>query len=144
MQSSIEPATTQDGPTPIKAASPRRLIVLVPGYNGHSSRWKPLQDRLKSEPGFGADEAKWLAFDHESHRRAIGTLDKVARQLNARQAYLLAVGAVPGREASEWGQFVVRIVLLASLNRGVDPTRKLWMRFLVWMVRIIPFMPHIR
>ena len=171
MQSSIESATTQDGPTPIKAASPRRLIVLVPGYNGHSSRWKPLQDRLKAEPGFGADEAKWLAFDHESHRRSLGTLDKVARQLNARieaewtraggfdevvlvghsmgglivrQAYLLAVGAVPGREASEWGQFVVRIVLLASLNRGVDPTRKLWMRFLVFLARIIPFLPHIR
>ncbi len=64
--------------------------------------------------------------------------------LVARQTYLLAAGAVPGESEQEWARRVVRIVLLASVNRGLDPKRRLWIRMIAWTSRVLPFLPRLR
>ena len=155
-----------------RATHPRRLVVLVPGFGGRCSLWAPLKQRLVDEaPGFSKAEAQWLDFDHQATRGSVGRIDDLAKQLNARihaqwlkddgfdevvlvghsmggsvarQAYLLAVGAVRGEDEVPWGRRVVRIVLLASINRGIETNRTLATRFLVWVARIVPFLPHLR
>ena len=112
-----------------------------------------------------------MDFDHGAGRWGIGRIDDLARKLHAlidahwieaggfdevilvghsagglivRQAYLMAMGATPGEKATSWGHQVGRIVLLASLNRGIDTNRTLGVRFFTWMTRVIPFLPHFR
>jgi pimeloyl-ACP methyl ester carboxylesterase len=144
---------------------PRRLIVLVPGFYGKCSSWEPLRKRLAAEPGFGPDEAHWLLFDHNATARTIGTVENLARQLHGRieaewirangfdevilvghsmgglivrQAYLLGAGALAPEKGTEWARRVVRIVLLASLNRGIDPNRTYGMQLIAWLSRLMP------
>lgn len=146
---------------------PRRLVVLVPGFNGHSSKWKDLRDRLEHEPGYGAGEAHWLLFDHGVTLRSLGGVRALAVKLRARidaewmrasgfddvvlvghsmggplvrEAYLLGAGAVPGTGATGWARRVSRIVLLASVNRGIDTRRIWWLRPAAWMARNFPFL----
>jgi len=166
----MQPNTASDPTVTTKPVKPRRLVVLVPGFEGQCSLWGQLRDRLEEEPGFSSDEARWLLFDHHTKRWSIGSLEALARRLHGRivaewiqasgfdeiilvdhsmgglvvrHAYLLASGAVPGEQVAEWGRQVVRIVLLASLNRGIDPKRTLWIRPIAWMTRVVPFLPHL-
>jgi alpha-beta hydrolase superfamily lysophospholipase len=155
-----------------KPPRPRRLVVLVPGYSGRDFKtWRQLRQRLESENGYKSDETEWLEFSHGTKRHTTGSLDAVARTLNAkivaawalaggfdevvlvghsmggailRQAYLLAATEAPGEEPGEWAQKVIRIVLLASINRGIDTRKRCWLRCAAWMLRIVPFRPHLR
>ena len=156
---------------PNHATRPNRLVVLVPGFMGRCSRWAHLRAQLEHEPGFAPREAQWLDFDHHSNWSSVGRMEELALQLRARieaewikaggfndvilvghsmgglivrQAYLLASGAVPGEEASRWASRVSRVVLMASLNRGVELKRAPWLRVIAWIVRILPFVPHLR
>jgi len=48
-----------------------------------------------------------------------------------RQAYLLASGMYPAYNQSPWYEYVRRLVLFASPNRGLDPTQSLILRMLM-------------
>lgn len=147
-----------------------RLVVVVPGLHGHTKRMRLLLERLREEPGFGPDEAHWLLHNHESRIWSTGTLEQVGRRLNAviaaewirhrgfddvvlighsmggvilRQAYLLGAGGIPGEAPGDWAVAVSRIVLLASLNRGVERKKAAWyIRCAAYVARITPFAPH--
>ena len=150
-------------------ANPRRLVVLVPGFNGRASLWDSLRQRLESEANYGPRDAHWLIFDHNLKRLSVGTLDNLAIELQARidaewagatryeeivlvghstggliarQVYLRAVGAVQGQDRSDWGERVTRIVLMASINRGVDLKSRRDLRPLAWAARVFRFLPH--
>lgn len=148
----------------------RRLVVLVPAIHSHTRRWAALRRRIESEPGYGSGEAVWLEFNHHTRFWTLGRLESRARRLRnlidaewvknggfsdvvlighslgglfARQAYLLASGAVEGEPASPWGSRVSRIVLFASVNRGFDLGRRAtrWLRPFIWLARVAP-LPH--
>lgn len=150
---------------------PRRLVVLVPGFNGHSSKWKELRDKLAREPGYGPGETRWFPFNHGSTLLSFGGVRKVARKLRARidaewirasgyedvvlvghsmggplvrEAYVLAAQAVPGETASDWTQRVSRFVLFASINRGIDTRRIWWLRPGAWLARNFPILSSFR
>lgn len=151
----------------------KQLVIVVPGFHGRYSKWEPLCRRLQQEPGFGPAETVWVGFDHKIGVRSVGTLESTARKLCARvqaewikaggfdeivmvghsmggllvrQAFLIAVGATGSDDPADWGASVRRIVLLASLNRGIDTDRKIDQRFLArlipWVYRLFPFLPH--
>ncbi|QLE59889.1 alpha/beta fold hydrolase [Nostoc sp. TCL26-01] len=170
MQSNSEASLTGVVFTSSEATKQKRLVVLVPGFMGRCSLWGLLRERLEQEIKFRPHEAQWLLFDHKIKWWSIGSIDDLAIQLHSqivaewirsggfndvvlvghsmgglivRQAYLLAAGAVAGENASEWGQYVSRIVLLASLNRGVELRRVPWIWPLAWINRIFPFLPHL-
>jgi alpha-beta hydrolase superfamily lysophospholipase len=171
MQGNTEPSSAGAPTTPANSARPQRLVALIPGLSGSVARWAPLKERLSAESGFRPGEAFWLDFDHHTTILSRGTVDSVARRLNnlitakwvetggfgdvvlvghsmggliARQAYLLAAGAVPGEHAADWSQRVSRIVLLASLNRGADLRKAPFLGLVTWLARLIPFLPHFR
>ena len=55
-----------------------------------------------------------------------------------REAYLRAFNSDISRPKSPWAQHVTRFVLFASINRGIRMDRKLWRKFIAWMVRNFP------
>jgi pimeloyl-ACP methyl ester carboxylesterase len=142
---------------------------MVPGITQTTREWSSLTDRLQTEQGYTSSEADWISFDGEVGLFSFGTTDNVARRLRSRidqqwikcgeyedivlighslggvlvrQAYLLACGADPrdGRN-SQWSARVDRIVLFASINRGVrDHT--LIRRLALWLIRTLPI-PHL-
>ena len=61
-----------------------------------------------------------------------------------REAYLHAAEETPGRNSAEWIQFVSRIVLFASVNRGIVTRRILWLRFVAWLARNVPILSSLR
>ena len=149
----------------------KRLVVLIPGLHSHSSRWNALRDRLDSEPGFRKSEALWVPFDHGSKIYSFGGLEREARKLQAlidgewskvggyedivivahsiggpiaREAYLMASGASLDARASKWSQRVSRILLFASINRGVDTQKIWWLRPVAWIVRNFPVLSSLR
>jgi alpha-beta hydrolase superfamily lysophospholipase len=155
-------------PQPLSAR--KRLVVLVPGIGGDTRLWQPLIERIEKEPPFSQAEVTWLRFDHRTRWFSMGRLDSLGKRLNAlvaaewlrsggydeillighsmgglvvRQAYLLAAGGVADVAASAWSSRVSRIVLMASLNRGVDLRTASWaQRLMAWLARVVPFAPH--
>jgi len=167
----ISPTTTLPLSDPVPAGVvPRRLVVLVPAMNSHSSQWASLREQLEKETGYRDQaEAHWFPFDHGIKLWTPGHVEALAKRLRnriheewtqygdfedvvlighslggiiARRAYLLAAGAVPGQPASPWGQRVSRIVLFASVNRGLDLDRTWWARPIAWLARALP-LPHL-
>ena len=157
-------------------STPRRLVVVVPGFSSLSiCKWQPLLDRLKKEQEYL--NAHFFFSDHGNLSRiGLGTLETLAVTLRARidqewasndfdelviighsmggtiarQAYLMASGSVQGCHTSQWANAVVRIVLFASINRGIDlnpwdlrAARWNWSKyplaFSAWILRICQF-----
>src|SRR3954470_15453648 len=128
------------------------LVPGLHGHGGGQlENWAPLEKRLAGEEGYKPAETRWIGFAHGVKRWGTEPIESVAERLRGRidaewlraggfddvvlvghsmgglivrQAYLLAAGAVPGQQASAWACRVRRIVLFASLNRGVDPKKK--------------------
>lgn len=166
-RSSTEEEVSADG-----AGRQRRLLVVVPGFGGRREEWQPLLDRFASEPGLDAAHAKWIFFDHGTCLTTRGELADVAAELSAhvaaectrsgpygevvlighsmgglvaRHAYLVAAGAVPGAVSSDWADTVQRIVLLASVNRGIVLQRfPLWQQLLAYLDRRFPVVEKLR
>ena len=151
--------------------TPRRLVILVPGLRSRSSEWKPLRDRLATESPYAPGEAYWVTFEHGSGIYSFGGLRRLAEKLNAlietewlrnrsfedvvlvahsigglivREAYLLASGAYPETKPSEWPRRTSRIVLFASINRGIHTQSIWWLRPIAWSVRTFPFLSSLR
>jgi len=151
----------------------KRLVVIVPGLSGNIQYWQPLRERLQQEIGYAPSDAHYLCFEHRIGLRSTGRLEDVAQDLKGRinaewilsdgfedivlvghslgglivrQTFLLAKGAAGDEGPCEWAPTISRIVLFASLNRGIDPTRKiehrLVTRFLLWIYRLFPFLPY--
>ena len=142
----------------------RPLIVIVPALKGGFEGWRPLLARLEGEDALRG--ATWLLLPHDLRWYGFGNPAQVAVRLRARvdqewrksgpysevmlvghsfggllvrAAYLLACGADHAvRERSEWADRVSRIILLAAVNRGVDPTRLRGLRYGHWLTRALP------
>jgi alpha-beta hydrolase superfamily lysophospholipase len=120
----------------------RLLVVYVPGGSHSPQHWEPLVNKLKQDLG-----GEWFGFDHGLSLFSFRHPLDVARELSAfiaahfansdsqtsiilvghsmggllvRAAYLMASGALGAKHARyQWPSRVRRIVLLASMDRGV-------------------------
>jgi len=146
------------------APAPRRLVVVVPSLRRALATWGPLIDRLSKEPEFA--NAEWLRWDHHLHTLSRGSPAALANELAAlvnqtwvaqgpfddvvlvghsvggvlaRQAYLRACGAGNSSvEPYDWGRRVSRIVLFASINRGLSLARHRTVRWSAMFARFLP------
>lgn len=145
-------------------STPKKLVVVVCGFACPASAWTPLLERLKAEPGWGTDEVDWMPpFELGVGRLSRVPIDRIASVLQAkigarlllhpsieeivlvghsmgglvaRQAYLRAAGAIADVEPSVWAKRVRRIVLFASVNRGIRWKKiPVPIRFLHWLCR---------
>jgi len=144
----------------------RHLLVAAPFYQGHQQLWTPLLDRLAGDPALaGCDLLRWSYSIGDT--RGDRPLIDLSRGLSAaihekwkidgpyesvtltghslggilsRQAYLLASGVEPATAPRyEWAEHVRRIVLLGSINRGLDwDTGRLQIRALVLASKVLP------
>lgn len=141
----------------------RTLVVLVPGLGQKTIAWGPLIDALEEEGTLG--NAHWLRFDHHAGPMSFTPALQIVRELAAsikgcweaeggfsevvlvghsiggvliREAYLIGCRVDdPDVGPQPWAERVRRIVLLASINRGFDPDRRLWTRLAVRMTQLV-------
>lgn len=156
------------GPEPAGSGQRRQLVVLVPGLTGPLPRWASLRERLSREAEFDPAHTVWLPIDHRLHALSLGRLEahavNIAARINAtwlnhggfddvllighsiggpliRRAFLLAA-TESGPAPSEWAAAVRRIVLFASISRGIDMDAR-WRRWAVaWILRMVPLLPR--
>jgi len=121
-----------------------KIYAYVPGLGGSEKSWKPLVDKLRADIG-----GQWVALEHHcgafSRRSPMAVarslsarLDSIDRQsggekelvlighsiggLLIRTAYLIAAGKFgEGEAVYDWPRRVSRFVLMASMDRGVNP-----------------------
>jgi hypothetical protein len=144
-----------------------RLVVVVPAVGQGRAQWTSFLEALKREPG--SKSMDWLFIHHRigftTRGSAASHAENVASCINeknnaskyksitlvghsvggmlVRSAYLLSAGAYPGQVRAEgaWVEKVDRILLFASVNRGVAP-KEWWMRTGSWFIRHLPLLPH--
>lgn len=145
----------------------RTLVVVVPSIHDRAEPWQPLLERLEQLPGYEEPACRWEVLSHGArwhrpgraeqagariagliHQRwlADGGYDKVVLVghslggLLVRYAYLSALGAFNPDERRNWASAVERVVLFASLNRGVEVSfrRRWWLPFVAWLTRVLP------
>jgi pimeloyl-ACP methyl ester carboxylesterase len=127
---------------------PKKLIVVVPGIGSRTQHWHALKAKLEQAPEL--QDAEWFIWNHGASVFSNASAVSLSRSLHAkiankhlekdfdeivlvghslggmlvRSAYLMAVDSqYGGPDVSAWGSKVSRIVLLASLNKGVDTKR---------------------
>ncbi|GIF50740.1 hypothetical protein DFJ67_1850 [Asanoa ferruginea] len=147
-----------------------RLVVVVPSIANDLTQWAELVDRLKTLDGYGEPDCRWELMSHDAAWFRRGSLRQQASTIAARihqswvanggydeivlvghsvgglivrQAYLLALAGEPG-ERNPWAGKVNRVVLFASLNRGLPARfeRRWWLPAAAWFARVLPFTRH--
>ncbi len=140
-----------------------RLVVIVPAIYPRKKSWDNLVKRLQKEPAF--ENSEWLYLDHGCRLysrvrcrdlslqikakidAAVGKNPKIRDivllghslgGLLVRQAYILAATEATGLPSLRWANFVSRIGLFASVNRGLDSDKSTWRRLARWGYRIFP------
>ncbi|WP_405958492.1 hypothetical protein [Streptomyces phaeochromogenes] len=151
---------------------PRRLVVVIPSITDKIAPWEPLIERLKQLDGYGEADCDWYMVRHGARWYRPGSAFRSALKVSAliheqwlrgrdyddvvltghslggllaRQAYLLGLGADDGgRGPRPWAEKVSRIVLFASLNRGIEISfaRRWWLPPLAWFSRVVPGLRH--
>ena len=150
--------------------SPTRLVVVVPGTGQDQLQWGSFLSALKNEPQ--SNSVAWLVFDHKIQFSSIGSAYSISTELAscvdekvkangyksvtlighsiggmlARRAYLEAAGAFPDKVASHdsWANKVDRILLLASVNKGIGPDADWWGIRASWLNWLLRNFPHPR
>ena len=147
-----------------------RLVVVVPSIANDLSQWGELVERLKTLDGYAEPGCRWELMSHDAKWLRRGSLRRQASRIAARihqrwvadggydeivlvghsvgglivrQAYLLGLAGEPG-ERNPWADKVRRLVLFASLNRGIPATsqRRWWLPAAAWFTRVLPFTRH--
>lgn len=142
---SAEPSTT--------VSATRRLVVVVPNISDKFDRWEPLITKLQELDGYSEPGCLWARVHHGGNRWSRSAADlgvEVGATIHSlwqahggfssivlvghslggiclRYAYMMARGAFEPADAREWADHVERIVLFASLNRGIEVSwRRAW------------------
>jgi pimeloyl-ACP methyl ester carboxylesterase len=144
-----------------------RLVVVVPSISDSFIHWTELVDRLKALPGYAEPDCQWALMRHGGSWTSRDSIETLAINIAARidqrwaadggyddivlvghslgglivrRAYLMALASAPGGRNS-WAGSVRRIILFASVNRGVSTRfdRRWWLPLAAWLARVIPF-----
>jgi pimeloyl-ACP methyl ester carboxylesterase len=147
--------------------SPTRLIVIVPAVTQGADEWTSFLDRLKEEKE--SQNLAVLVYEHNIGITSLGDSRNVSKELAtcidekvkangyqqvtiighsmggmlARYAYLHAAGAFPSEPPSpeSWAAKVDKILLFASVNKGISPDIRWWGKPANWLLRTLPH-PH--
>jgi pimeloyl-ACP methyl ester carboxylesterase len=160
--------TTESGTGPRRRT---RLVVVVPSVTDQIAPWDDLVDRLKGLPGYSDDVCKWHRTHHGGSWSRPGSAAKLGERLAAniheqwvanggydsvvlvghslggmltRYAYLHALGVFNDQDKLAWADAVERVVLFASLNRGIEVSvhRRWWLPTVAWLGRVLPYSRH--
>lgn len=144
---------------------------MVPSVTDEIGPWDGLVDRLKTLPGYGDDACKWHRTHHGGSWSRPGRAAKLGEKLAAniheqwvanggydsvvlvghslggmltRYAYLHARGVFNAQDKLAWADGVERVVLFASLNRGIEVSvhRRWWLPAVAWLGRVLPYSRH--
>ncbi len=147
---------------------PKRLVVVVPSVMRRLEDWSTLIERVQGLDGYGADVADWFLLDHRAtlstRRSATSLAATVAAEIHqrvqsrgpfedvvlvghslggmlVRSAYVQARLAAADERNPQWPWLVTRIVLFASLNRGMEVSRhrRWWLPLVFWFARVLPW-----
>lgn len=160
------PALASECPRPENFGdSPKRLIVVAPATSHNAGNWAVFREKVKAEAA--AKEAiAWLVFEHEVSFHTFGDAHTLARELAScinekvrassystvtlighsvggmlmRRAYLEGAGAWASgtSHSTGWTERVDRILLFASVNKGIRPDAAWWGRPAYWVLRTLP------
>lgn len=145
---------------PLDPQPSRMLYFYVPGFLHRTSMWEEVVKRLKDDLG---GEGEWHGYDHRvglfsvrdpydlanelhalvtrlSHKadRKIVLVGHSAGGLLVRAAYLISAGAFGNRELrNSWHDRVDRIVLLASIDRGIGRGNTLIRKLGTWFLGVL-------
>lgn len=148
-------------------AGRRTLVVAVPSVKDRFDGWQELVERLRTLPGYTDDECRWELVHHGARRFGRADAEALALDVAAtiqqrwvadggyervvltghslggllvRRAWVHALGTDDPADHREWADAVERIVLFASLNRGVPATadRRWWLPAAAWAARVLP------
>jgi len=148
--------------------SAKRLLVIAPGTTQDRSHWVKFLATLRSDRR--SNDTAILFFNHDVQFTSIGSAHDIARELESciaskmvdgrydsitlighsiggmivRRAYLIGAGATTDTVASptEWTAKVDRILLFASVNKGIPRDATWWTPAANWLLRLIPH-PHL-
>ncbi len=149
---------------------PRRttLVVVVPSITDKTEPWDGLVERLQTLPGYDETMCKWHRSHHGARwmrpGRAADLGARLAADINqqwvanggfervvlvghslggmlTRYAYLHALGVFKPSDRRDWADAVERVVLFASLNRGIEVSvhRRWWLPTVAWLGRVLPY-----
>lgn len=159
------PSPDVDMPEPTRK---KRLVVVVPSIHDRTEPWDGLVERLKMLPGYDDATCHWHRTHHGARWRKPGRAKDFATELAAdihqqwvagggydsvvlvghslggvlvRHAYLHALGTFDESDRRDWAHAVERVVLFASLNRGIEVSvrRRWWLPTVAWFGRVLPF-----
>lgn len=154
-------------PNSVSDTRRRRLVVVVPSIHDRQEPWDGLVERLKTLPGYDEDACYWYRTHHGARWSRPGRAEEFGADLAAeihqqwlvaggydevvlvghslggvlvRYAYLHALGTFDDADHREWADAVARVVLFASLNRGVEVSfrRAWWLPLVAWFARVLP------
>jgi alpha-beta hydrolase superfamily lysophospholipase len=160
-------ADVADSALPDPGRADRRLVVVVPSIRDRFEPWDGLIERLKTLPGYDEASCDWHRVHHGADFRHRGTAKDFGAQLAAninqqwvagggygdvvlvghslggvlvRYAYLHALGTFTTADRRPWAAAVERVVLFASLNRGIEVSfrRRWWLPIVAWLGRFLP------
>jgi alpha-beta hydrolase superfamily lysophospholipase len=156
---------------PDPAQAKRRLVVVVPSIHDRFEPWASLVERLKTLPGYDDATCDWHFVHHGADFRHRGRAKDFGVELAAnihqqwvvgggydnvvlvghslggvlvRYAYLHALGTFDPTDRRPWAAAVERVVLFASLNRGIEVSfrRRWWLPVVAWLSRFLPVTRH--
>ena len=145
-------------------ASPKRLIVVVPGTTQGAKEWSSFLEFLRKEKE--SEDLAWMVYEHHIGPISLGNARDVSIDLAscidekvnafgyqhvtiighsiggmlARYAYLHSSGAFPGEHPSpnSWAKKVDKILLFASVNKGIRSDVRWWGTVANWVLRTFP------
>ncbi|ABM04291.1 conserved hypothetical protein [Psychromonas ingrahamii 37] len=152
---------------PIKSAAgfePSKLMVVIPATSHTREEWESFYIKFKEHPK--SKEYAWLFINHDIGFTSLGNVRDIAQSISvcinqvvstgkyeyvslighsiggmiARRAYLEAAGQFSdySKAHTEWASKVDRILLFASVNRGIPNGMHWWARLANWFLRSVP------
>jgi pimeloyl-ACP methyl ester carboxylesterase len=150
-------------PAPL-GGSAKRLLVVSPATSQDKEHWAKFFETLKSDSR--SNDIAILFFSHGVQFTSLGSAHAIARELDsciaskmvdgrydsvtlighsiggmiARRAYLIGSGATDDTPATpaEWTRKVDRILLFASVNKGIPRDATWWSPIANWLLRLLP------
>lgn len=142
----------------------KKLIVVIPATSHSTSEWKSFYKKYIENPN--SQGHAWLFIDHQIGFTSFGKVRTIAQSISAcvnqvvsngeyesitlighsiggmlaRRAYLEAAGQFADYEkaSTQWADKIDKILLFASVNRGIPNDVHWWAPFANWLLRSLP------
>ncbi len=142
----------------------KKLIVVVPATSHNKENWKSFYKYFTSSDN--SSQYEWLFINHNIDFTSTGDIREISQSVGTcinqamvsknydsitlighsiggmlvRRAYLESAGQFFDRPvaSTNWTSKVERILLFASVNRGIPNDAELWSPAVNWLLRVLP------